>query len=303
MGQEKILVSVIIATYGRPEFLQRCLESVASQSHKNLEIIVVDDNDERTDEREATKKVMSPWTLDQRVRYLLHSRNMGGSVARNTGLAVATGDYVTFLDDDDTYELNKVSAQLKFMLDNSLDVSLCHMRQCKNGHFVESRQGQAYGRNLAEFLDRGVAYTPMIMAKSAILSSVGGFYDTPRFQDHVLMIRLLMLKPKVGILPAKLFTHYVHGGQQISFSPASKAGYAIKHAFERKALTMVDAKTRKSVRCRHHLELARIEASEGKTIRALTSAVEATKYVNSKWSLMFCVRTMYRIIFMPRRVL
>ena len=59
MVQKDILVSVVIPTYNRPVYLKRCVDSVINQTHKNTEIIVVDDNDPKTAARRETEQVMS----------------------------------------------------------------------------------------------------------------------------------------------------------------------------------------------------------------------------------------------------
>lgn len=303
MGQEDILVSVIIATYGRPDFLGRCLLSVASQSYGNLEIIVVDDNPPESDGRSATESLMMQWGDDTRVSYIKHRENLGGAVARNTGLSRSTGQFVTFLDDDDTYEIDKVKKQLEHMLRESLDLSLCDMRYSRDGRLIESKQCHAQGKTIDEFLRRGVAYTPMIMARRSLLESVGGFYDTPRFQDHILMLRMLAVKPHAGILSEPLFTHYEHSSDQITFSPAYRLGFTNKHKFERGALYLVGPRTRRGVVARQYLEMARIEAFSGKITKSFCLIVKALYFANSRELVTLALRTSYRSIFTPKRPL
>jgi glycosyltransferase involved in cell wall biosynthesis len=83
------LISVIIPTYGRPEFLAEAVRSVANQTYPHVEIIVVDDCSS------------PPVDVPGNCRGVRHARNMGPGAARNTGLAHATGELVMFLDDDD----------------------------------------------------------------------------------------------------------------------------------------------------------------------------------------------------------
>lgn len=85
--------SIIIPTHGRPELLRQALNSVLAQTFSDFEVIVVDDGSPISPER----------THDSRVRLVTHGTNLGASVARNTGIEAATGDYLCFLDDDDLY--------------------------------------------------------------------------------------------------------------------------------------------------------------------------------------------------------
>ena len=94
------LVTIVIPTYKRPDQLKRVIDSCLSQTYSNVEIIVVDDNYPETEYRKATEKVMHLYN-NKNIKYIKHDKNRNGSAARNTGLANATGKYITFVDDDD----------------------------------------------------------------------------------------------------------------------------------------------------------------------------------------------------------
>ena len=97
-------ISIIVPVYGVEKYLDRCVESVVKQSYKNLEIILVDDGSP-----DNCPQMCDEWaSRDVRIQ-TVHRENGGLSCARNTGLSVATGDYITFIDSDDwiakdTYE-------------------------------------------------------------------------------------------------------------------------------------------------------------------------------------------------------
>jgi len=99
------LVSVIIPTHNRAHLLQRTLESVLKQSTENLEVIVVDDGS--TDGSGALAAAMDP-----RVSVLRNPEPAGVSVARNRGIASASGEWIAFCDDDDLWAPNKLQQQL-----------------------------------------------------------------------------------------------------------------------------------------------------------------------------------------------
>jgi glycosyltransferase involved in cell wall biosynthesis len=108
------LFSVIIPTYGRPHFLEDAVRSVLNQSVQDVEIVVVDD---------ASPRPVELLTPDPRVRVIRRGVNGGPAAGRNSGLDVAAGSYITFLDDDDTF----VPERLEFALDGltSADVTVC----------------------------------------------------------------------------------------------------------------------------------------------------------------------------------
>ncbi len=106
-AQKSPKVSVVIPTYNRVCTVVRAIESVLTQTYQNLEIIVVDDGS--TDNtREVIERLHDP-----RVRYIRHGENRGGSLARNTGIEAATGEYIAFLDSDDEWLPEKLERQVQ----------------------------------------------------------------------------------------------------------------------------------------------------------------------------------------------
>lgn len=106
-------VSVIIPTYKRPENLIRAINSVLLQSYKNIEIIVIDDNNEGDEYRLETEELMKQFEYDNRVIYLKHKINKNGAAARNKGIKYVKSKYVAFLDDDDEFKIEKIRKQVE----------------------------------------------------------------------------------------------------------------------------------------------------------------------------------------------
>ena len=105
------LVTVIIPTFNRFDCLFRAIESAINQTYPNIEIIVIDDNFENPKLRKKINDAIALKYPD--VKYLMPDAHLGGSVARNEGVKVATGEYIAFLDDDDEFLPTKVEEQLK----------------------------------------------------------------------------------------------------------------------------------------------------------------------------------------------
>ena len=104
-------ITVIVPIYNtKEEFLRKCIESIINQSLKDIEIILVNDG---SDER--TKKICEEYkNNDSRIK-LINQKNMGESVARNTGIENSTTDYITFVDSDDWIELNMCEELSNYM--------------------------------------------------------------------------------------------------------------------------------------------------------------------------------------------
>lgn len=96
-----MLVSVIIPTYGRSEFVIKAIQSIAAQTYDQVELIVVDDH---SPEPVAPVLERVDTSTLERARVLRHDENRGANAARNTGIRASNGDIVAFLDDDDQWQ-------------------------------------------------------------------------------------------------------------------------------------------------------------------------------------------------------
>jgi len=112
---ENIKVSIIMPFFNRPEYTSEAIESIIKQTHQNWEIILV--NDLSTEDISILDKYKS----NKKIIFVNNKYEKGVSGARNTGLELATGEYVAFLDSDDLFFPTKIEKQLKFMLLNGAD--------------------------------------------------------------------------------------------------------------------------------------------------------------------------------------
>jgi len=115
-----VAVSIIVPVYNAENYLKQCLDSLISQSLPNIEIILI--NDGSTDTSGAICDEYK--TLDSRV-IVIHQDNSGQTVARNAGLAVATGSYIHFVDSDDWLDQDMESTMYKSAVKNNADIVTC----------------------------------------------------------------------------------------------------------------------------------------------------------------------------------
>ena len=115
-------VTIIIPIYNTSKYLPNCLDSVLSQSHQNLEIILIDDGS--TDN--SSQIVDNYAQKDSRIK-VIHQNNQGQSSARNTGLKLATGDFISFIDSDDEIKPSFIVDLLSAYSKNTA-LSVCGIR-------------------------------------------------------------------------------------------------------------------------------------------------------------------------------
>ena len=116
-------ISVVIPIYNVEKYLATCIESVLKQTYCNMEIILVDDGS-----TDLCGKICDKYAeLDNRVR-VIHKMNGGLSSARNAGIKIATGNYITFIDSDD-YVSEVYMEQLIYGMQEGIDIVVCDMSE------------------------------------------------------------------------------------------------------------------------------------------------------------------------------
>lgn len=120
------LVSIIIPIYNTEKYLSRCIDSVVTQTYKNIEIILVDDGS-----TDSSPKICDSFALkDERIK-AIHKKNGGAADSRNKGLDACSGDWILFLDSDDYYKSNDViELLLQTAEKNNSDVVCFNYQRC-----------------------------------------------------------------------------------------------------------------------------------------------------------------------------
>lgn len=125
-------VSIIIPVYNVEDYLEKCLESVLNQTVTEIEIITI--NDGSTD---GSLDILNKYAkLDSRIK-IIDQKNKGLSGARNSGIKVAKGDYIVFVDSDDTIEKETLEELLSFATKNDLDIVVYgYTKLYENGEII-----------------------------------------------------------------------------------------------------------------------------------------------------------------------
>lgn len=218
------LVSVIIPTYKRSEMLPRAINSVLLQTYENVQVVVVDDNNPNTDYRQLTENRMKVFANDNRVKYILHSKNSNGSVARNTGIKNADGEIVSFLDDDDVYRPDKIKKQVEFLLKNKRYRAV-YCGWTREKEYIPSHQG-----NLSYDILSGdnIIYTNAIMMWKNDALSCGGWDETfLRHQEAAFLLRFFSKGGKIGVVSESLIDFDVSDRSNAPQNPDKNRDYVL----------------------------------------------------------------------------
>ena len=128
------MVSIIVPIYNTERYLNKCLESIRTQTYSDIEVIMIDDGS-----TDSSKNIANSYVKrDDRFR-LLAQENAGVSAARNHGLDVAQGEYILFVDSDDWLEPQMIEKLVHNMIEYSTDISACQYdrSRCFTGEITE----------------------------------------------------------------------------------------------------------------------------------------------------------------------
>lgn len=128
------LISIIVPVYNVEQYLERCMESILNQTYRNLEVILVDDNS-----KDKSKEICLQYLKDPRVVLIQHSNNKGLSEARNSGLDIAKGAYVVFIDSDDYVELTMIENLYRSAIAANADTVIGGFRR-KIGNHIDIKE-------------------------------------------------------------------------------------------------------------------------------------------------------------------
>lgn len=220
------MVSVVITTYKRPpEAVENAVKSVLDQTYQDFEILIVDDN---LNNSEESKHIAESFSGRERIRYIKQDGNKGACAARNLGITNAKGEYVAFLDDDDTWEPQKLEIQLERFKDADENVAMVYcLGDVVDVSTIPPTVSEYYTtglfKNEISFHDQlkydYIGSTSQGLIRKSVLVKLGGFDESlPARQDYEMWLRISKNYKIYGV--KKVLFHYIqHGMEQITKSP------------------------------------------------------------------------------------
>jgi glycosyltransferase involved in cell wall biosynthesis len=218
--ERKPLISVVVPVYKpRLEWLEQCLSSVLGQSYPFLELCVSDDASE--DDR-VSAYLRRLEAEDPRVKIDLRTRNGHICVNTNAALALATGDYVAFLDHDDVLD-PRALFEVASLINRQADLDFIYSDEDKIDEWGNRSEPAAKPEFSRELLYRTMFTGHLSVYRRSLVNELGGLrVGTEGAQDWDLLLRAIELRPlKVSHLPKVLY-HWRKHALSTASNPASK---------------------------------------------------------------------------------
>ena len=215
------LISVIIPVYNVEKYLKRCVDSIVAQTYKNLEIILVDDGS-----LDACPKICDNYAEKDKRITVIHKQNGGLSDARNFGIKAAKGQFIAFVDSDDSVKPTYIEVLYDAIINDHSDISICGNIDIYRDTTIErhpkNRKVYTNIDSIKEvFYDRDIDTCAVSKLFKIELFRNRLFPTGKVFEDTWLIPRLLSDCKKVSVIPKSLYYHYINPNSIVTkeFSP------------------------------------------------------------------------------------
>ena len=128
------LVSVIVPVFNVEKYLKSCIESILNQTHNNLELILVDDGS-----KDKSGNICDEYKIKDKRIIVIHKENGGVSLARNSALEIAKGEYITFVDADDSIKNTYIEDLLEMCKENKCEMAISGFANKQNDNITENK--------------------------------------------------------------------------------------------------------------------------------------------------------------------
>jgi len=182
MENKKTEVDIILPNYNSSEFIEQTIDSVIDQTHKNWNLIIVDDCSD-----EKTKKILNKYSQNKNIQIVFLDKNKGAAFCRNHALELSKSEYVAFLDSDDVWFPDKLIKQINFMKKNNYNFTYTNYTPYKGERSIDmSNQNSIRPRekyNFESFIKDTSIATSTMMIKGELARKYK-FTDTKICEDY-----------------------------------------------------------------------------------------------------------------------
>tara|TARA_B100001778_G_scaffold167281_1_gene137535 strand:+ start:378 stop:1121 length:744 start_codon:yes stop_codon:yes gene_type:complete len=222
------LVSVIIPYFRKKDTILVSINSVLDQTYKNFEIIIVYDDESKSD----WNFINEFKNIDHRISVIQNKQKIGAGKSRNIGIQNSNGKFVAFLDADDRWESEKLRKQIEFMELNKCDIShTSYSIVDKNQKVLGIRKARNFFdlKDLLKSCDIG---TSTVIIKKHLINDYIQFASLTTKEDFVLWLKLLKQNNKIYGLN-KILTSWTKSNSSLSSSTMQKVldGFRVYHKY------------------------------------------------------------------------
>lgn len=196
-----ICVSVIVPYFKKRNFIKKTINSIKCQTYKNLEIIIIYDDENRAD-LHLIKKIKNS---DKRIKLIINKKSIGAGPSRNVGIKKAKAKYVAFIDSDDLWMKNKIELQLKYMVKNKLKICHTAYRVLDNYNNKKIMYAKTFKNYKQLLLSCDIGLSTVMMKKNLITKNCK-FPNLKTKEDFTLWLLILKKKITIGSLNKCLTT-------------------------------------------------------------------------------------------------
>lgn len=221
---EKHLVSIIVPIYKVEQYMDECITSIVKQTYSNIEIILVDDGSP-----DKCPQKCDDWgKRDSRIK-VVHKKNAGLGYARNSGLEIASGEYVAFVDSDDYVDTSMFETLYEEAMRNHTDAVFCAYQRCVNNRKDKtffSKKKLLHGKEILNYIADMIASPAHIKEERLeCMSAWNGIYKKKiidskniRFmserevvsEDIVFNVDFLKHCNSIALIPQPLYNYCIH---------------------------------------------------------------------------------------------
>jgi glycosyltransferase involved in cell wall biosynthesis len=212
---------------------------------------------------------------------VINRKNLGGALARNAGIEAASGDYITFLDDDDEYLPEKIAVQAEKMDGRGWDMCFMDADICDvAGRLIDRRchaMPEEPGRPalMAHHLIEHLTPTATFMFKAGALRRIGMFERSEMGHEYMLMLKAIERGLKIGYIPRSLLRQYAHPGERITTGADKAEGEKRLYELKRSYFNYLTPGQRRSVKARHYATLFYVHLKRRELLPALFNGISA----------------------------
>lgn len=230
--KKSVEVSVIIPTYNCGAFIQGAIDSVLKQTSQDYEIVIVDDGS-----TDNTKEILAQYFQDERVRYF-YQRNKGVPASRNTGIRLARGTYILWLDADDELAPTAIRKFLESAKAHNAQLVISDICRIENG-VREVQKAILPSREPLRDTLKSMAYFRFFTKE--ILQSIGMYDEEQKYyEDMEIYIRLFAGNPFFSYVNEPLYVYKIRKHSMTKQSNKGKSFFSMEQIFRKHYKPLAD---------------------------------------------------------------